>query len=75
MTRTRLLLLLPLLLAVTACEPKTSSGDKIKNSVDDALDRRPNEKLRDAAEDVRDGVEDAAKEIKDAAKDAKGAGK
>ncbi len=41
-------------------------GEKIKDKVDDALDRRPNEKVRDAVEDV----EKAAGDIKESVKDA-----
>lgn len=70
-TRLATLLVLPALLAITACEPK-GGADAVKDKVNDALDQRPNEKLRDAAEDVRDGVKDAAKGVKDAAKDATG---
>ena len=62
-----LMLVLPLALLLSACEPK-SGAEKLKDKVNDALDRRPNEKLRDAAEDVRDGVKDAVKDVKDAAK-------
>lgn len=39
------------------------------NKVDDALDRRPGEKVRDAAEDVGHELDDAAKEIKESTKD------
>jgi hypothetical protein len=54
-------------LTVLACERKPKTvGEKIGEKVDDALDRRPAEKLRDAGEDVKD----AAKDAKDAAKDA-----
>lgn len=56
-------------LALTGCEPKTTGG-KVKDTVDDALDRRPGEKVRDAAEDTRDAVKDAVKDIKGAVKDA-----
>jgi hypothetical protein len=37
-----------------------------KDGINDALDRRPNESVRDAAEDVGDTVKDAAKDIGDA---------
>lgn len=56
------------LFAMPSCERQQSS--EIKNKVDDALDRRPNEKIKDAAEDTKDAVEDAAKDVKDAVKDA-----
>lgn len=51
---------------LTSCERRQSVGEKI----DDALDNRPAEGLRDAAEDTKDSVKDAAQETKDAVKDA-----
>jgi hypothetical protein len=52
---------------VTSCERRpTTVGEKI----DDALDNRPAEPVKDAAEDVRDAVKDAAEDTKDAVKDA-----
>jgi hypothetical protein len=57
-------MLLPL--AMTGCERDDTIGEK----VDDALDRRPGEKVRDAGEDVKDAVKDAADDSKDAVKDA-----
>jgi len=55
------------MLLATSCERKPRTlGEKI----DDALDTRPNEKLKDAAEDVGDAAKDAAHEVKDAVKDA-----
>ena len=64
-------LILPFaLLALAACEPKKTTGEKVKDSVNDALDRRPGEKVRDAAEDTKDAVKDAAKDLKSAVKDA-----
>jgi len=56
-------------LASQACEERTTSG-KIGNAVDDALDRRPGEKVRDAAEDAGDTLKKAGEDAKDAAKDA-----
>jgi F0F1-type ATP synthase membrane subunit b/b' len=56
--------LLPL--SMTSCE----RDDSVKEKVDDALDRRPAEGVKDAAEDAKDAVKDAAKETKDAVKDA-----
>lgn len=53
-------------LALTSCERDDSVGEK----VDDALDRRPAEGVKDAAEDTKDAVKDAADETKDAVKDA-----
>lgn len=43
-------------LTMTSCEDKPKSlGDKIE----DGLDARPNEKLKDAGEDIKDAVKDA----------------
>ena len=42
------LTLAAVLLTFSACEEKKTPGEKVKDKVDDALDRRPNEKLRDA---------------------------
>lgn len=54
-----------------ACEKKPeTAGEKVKEAVDDALDRRPAEGVKDAAEDAKDAVKDAAEEVKDAAKEA-----
>ena len=64
------LLLTVITLAVVACEPKQTTSEKVKDNVNDALDRRPGEKVRDAAEDAKDAVKDAGKDIKGAVKDA-----
>lgn len=59
------------LIVVPACEKKPETvGEKVKEGVNDALDRRPAEGVKDAAEDVKDAVQDAAGEVKDAAKEA-----
>jgi hypothetical protein len=60
-----------MLLALSACEQKKTATEEIKNKVDDAFDRRPNEKIRDAAEDARDSAKGVGKDLKEAAKDAK----
>lgn len=57
-------------LSLAACEPKQTTSEKVKDAVNDGLDRRPGEKVRDAAEDTKDAVKDAAKDIKGAVKDA-----
>jgi len=59
-----------LLLTLPACEPKKSTSGKVKDTVDDALDRRPAEGVRDAAEDTKDAVKDAGKEVKEAIEEA-----
>lgn len=64
------LLLTAITLTVVACEPKQTTSEKVKDNVNDALDRRPGEKVRDAAEETRDAVKDAGKDVKGAVKDA-----
>lgn len=56
------------LLVLPACQRKPTVTEKVTDKVNDALDRRPGEKIRDAAEDTRDAVKDAAKDVKDAVK-------
>ena len=58
------------LLVFAACEPKQTTTEKVKDAVNDGLDRRPGEKVRDAAEDTKDAVKDTARDIKGAVKDA-----
>jgi len=58
------------LLTLPACDNKQTGSEKVMNKVDDALDRRPGEKIRDAAEDVGHEFDDAGKAIKESAKDA-----
>jgi hypothetical protein len=65
----KLLMVVAVLLTLSACE-KQSPTAKAKDAVDDALDRRPGEKVRDAAEDAKDAVKDAAKDVKNGVKDA-----
>lgn len=52
---------------LTSCKEKPKT---IGEKVDDALNTRPNEKMKDAAEDLGDAAKDAANAVKDAAKDA-----
>jgi hypothetical protein len=59
-----------LLLGLPACERKKSASGEVKDTVDDVLDRRPGEKVRDAAEEAKDAVKDAGKEVKEAVEDA-----
>lgn len=62
---TGLLVAIPLLFTLTACDQKpASTTEQIKDKVNDALDNRPNENIRDAVEDLSDGVENAAEELK-----------
>ncbi len=57
-------------IALVACDKPQTTSEKVKDNVNDALDRRPGEKVRDAAEDAKDAVKDAAKDVKGAVKDA-----
>ncbi|MBL8496831.1 hypothetical protein ABF87_06425 [Nitrosomonas sp. JL21] len=63
-------LLIMACLMLPACSQNQTATEKIIDNANDALDRRPNEKLRDAAEDASDGVKGAGKNIKEAIKDA-----
>ena len=65
-----LLLMMSVFLFLSACDQTRSPADKVIDNTNDALDRRPNEKMRDAAEDASDGVKGAGKNIKEAIKDA-----
>ena len=69
MKLTNCLTLTTLIFTLAACEEKPKPlGDTVKDKVDDALDRRPNEKLRDAGEDLRDAAKDAKDAVNDAVK-------
>ena len=62
---TGLLVAIPLLFTLTACEQEpASTTDQIKDKANDALDNRSNENIRDAAEELSDGVDNAAEELK-----------
>lgn len=48
---------------LSACGQKpTETTEKVVDKVNDALDRRPNEKARDAIEDITSAVKDATEE-------------
>ena len=73
MRLTHLLMVAVAGVALAACGQKeASTGEKLENAVEDALDQRPAEELRDAAENAGDAVADAAEDVKDAAQDAAG---
>ncbi len=55
----RTLLGLAAIATFIACDRPETTGEKIEDKVDDALDRRPGEKVRDAGEDAKDAVKDA----------------
>ena len=66
--------LITIVLLAASCGLLSSCKEKPKTlgeKIDDALDARSNEKLKDAAEDLQDAARDAKKGIKDAAKDVK----
>ena len=54
-------------LALSACEEKTPL-EKVENKVNDAMDNRPGEPVRDVAEDVKDAAGDVKDSVKDATK-------
>ena len=53
------------LLALSACEKKSAMEQKM----DDALDRRPGEEIRDAAEDLSDSAKELGEAVQDTAHD------
>ena len=64
--------LLSLGAAVSACsEKKDSAADQAIENVQDGLNMRENEKLKDAGEDAVDAVKDAAEAVKEEAVEAK----
>ncbi len=63
------LLIAASLAILPACERQESP--EVKEKIDDALDRRPNEGIRDAAEDVKDTAKDVGEDLKDAGKEIK----
>ena len=65
-----LLIALATLLALPACEQDKPVPGTAKDGINDALDRRPGENVRDAAEDAADALKNAGKEAKEAVKDA-----
>jgi hypothetical protein len=58
-----LLMVAASVLALAACGKQTT-GEKVSDKVGDALDTRPHEKAKDAAEDLRDAAKDAGSSIK-----------
>lgn len=74
MNRSGLLLITALSFALLAGACAKKNDNPIESAVDhtkDALDARPHEAIRDAAEDVKAAAEDAGHAAKDAAADAK----
>lgn len=56
--------------SLPACKEKHETPN-VKEKIDDALDRRPNEKLKDAGEDIKDAAKDAGHDLKRAGKEIK----
>ena len=67
MHRNFLILIAASLLTLPACEqqPNSNKTDGIK----DALDARPNEKMRDLGEDIGKAAKDIGRDVKDAVKE------
>lgn len=65
-----ILIITATILVLPACDQPQTGTEKVMDKVDDALDRRPGEKVLDAAEDLGDELEDAGGEIKESIKDA-----
>ncbi len=64
------LIIVAIILALSACEQNKTGSEKAMDNVDDILDRRPGEEVRDAVEDASDELKGAGKEIKEKFKDA-----
>lgn len=62
-----------LMMASSCSEKKPSAGGEVKEAVNDALDRRSGEEVKDAAEEVKDAAEDAGEAVKDATGEVKDA--
>jgi hypothetical protein len=65
-----MLMIAATLMVLPACDQPKTGTEKVMDNVDDALDRRPGEKARDAADAAGDKLEDAGKDIKESVKDA-----
>ena len=63
----RYILIAATLLTLPACEQNSNSNRT--DGVQDALDVRSNEKLRDAGEDIEEAAKDVGHDIKDAVQD------
>ncbi|MBL8500919.1 MAG: hypothetical protein JNL77_10140 [Nitrosomonas sp.] len=63
-------LIIAVLMMLSACDQNKADSSAVKDNVDDILDQRPGEKVRDAVEDAGDKLKGAGKEIKETIKDA-----
>ncbi len=57
------------LLVLSGCGQNQTTTEKVIDNANDALDQRPNEKMRDAVEDASDGIKGPGKDIKEKIKD------
>jgi hypothetical protein len=65
-----MLIIAAAILVLPACGQSQTGTEKIKDNVDDVLDRRPGEKVLDAGEDASDKIKEVGKDIKESVKDA-----
>ena len=63
-------LIIAALMMLSACDQNKADSSAVKDNVDDILDQRPGEKVRDTVEDAGDKLKGAGKEIKETIKDA-----
>jgi len=63
---TLLVLIAAVLLALPACEQQPNANQK--DGIKDALDTRPDEKMRDLGEDIEKKAKDVGSDLKDAVK-------
>jgi len=64
--RNTLLVLIASLLALPACEQRPNANQK--DGIKDALDIRPDEKMRDLGEDIGNAAKDVGRDIKNSVK-------
>ena len=65
-TNTIILTIAAAVLSLASCEQKKEPAGELKEKIDDALDRRPNEKLKDSIEDLEKDARKAGEGISDA---------
>ena len=64
--RNQLLVLIASLLVLPACEQQPNANQK--DGIKDALDTRPDEKMRDLGEDMEKAAKDVGRDLKNAVK-------
>lgn len=65
-----MLIIAATILMLPACDQSQTGSEKVMDNVDDALDRRPGEKILDATEDAGDKIKEVGKDAKENVKDA-----